>query len=228
MGDLRNRHLVSHADCLIISVDYRLGPETPHPGPVEDCYAALKWLYANAEPLGVIRNRIAVGGESAGGGLSAALALLARDRGEVPVIFQMLAAPLLDDRTCIRKDTHPYAGEFIWTAETNYLGWKALLGCEPGSPGVSPYAAAARAENLAGLPPTFISVGALDLLFEENLEYARRLARAGVPVELHVYPGALHGFELVADSHLAKEALRTNLTALRRALHPGVALSCFP
>jgi acetyl esterase/lipase len=204
---------------LVVSVDYRLAPETPHPGPVEDCYAALKWLLANAESLGVDRNRLAIGGESAGGGLSAALALLARDRGEVPLTFQMLSAPVLDDRTCLRRDPHPYAGEFIWTHETNYLGWKALLGCEPGSQSVSPYASAARAENLAGLPPAFISVGALDLLLEEDLEYARRLARAGVPVELHVYPGGLHGFELVADSHLAKEVLRTSLTALKRALH---------
>lgn len=219
MSDARNRHIVSHVGCIVVAVAYRLAPETPHPGPIEDCYAALKWLHENAEQLGVDRNRIALGGESAGGGLSAALALLARDRSEVPVVFQMLSAPVLDDRTCIRIDPHPYAGEFVWTHKTNYLGWKALLGCEPGSRGVSPYASAARAEDLSGLPPAFISVGALDLLLEEDLEYARRLTRARVPMELHVYPGGLHGFELVADSHLAQEASRTSLLALRRALH---------
>ena len=209
--DLAVKSIVSTVGCAAVSVDYRLAPETPHPGPVEDCYAALKWLYTHAGELGVDSARIAIGGASAGGGLTAALALLTRDRGEVPLIFQLLIYPMLDDRTAsdaALAEPHPYTGEFIWTAASNHFGWKALLGQEPGGPTVSPYAAAARAEHLEGLPPTFISVGALDLFLEEDLEYARRLMRAGVPTELHVYPGAFHGFDMVADAKVSQAFLR--------------------
>ena len=211
------RSLVSTLGCVVVSVDYRLAPETPHPGPVEDCYAALTWLYTHAEELGVDTARIAISGASAGGGLAAALALLARDRGEVPIAFQLLIFPMLDDRTVTSTDPHPYTGEYIWTSEANRFGWTALLGQEPGGPAVSPYAAAARAEHLEGLPPTFIGVGALDLFLEEDLEYARRLMRAGVPTELHVYPGAFHGFNLVADAKVTQAFHRDQLDALARA-----------
>ncbi len=216
--DLGVKGIVSALGCAAVSVDYRLAPETPHPGPVEDCYAALKWLYNNAGELGVDTKRIAIGGGSAGGGLAAALGLLTRDRGEVPLAFQLLIYPMLDDRTVTTTDPHPYTGEFIWTAEANRFGWKSLLGQEPGGPDVSSYASAARAENLEGLPPTFISVGALDLFLEEDMEYARRLIRAGVPTELHVYPGAFHGYNLVADAQVSQTALRDELSALKRAL----------
>jgi acetyl esterase/lipase len=215
--DLGVKGIISAVGCAAISVDYRLAPETPHPGPVEDCYAALKWLYTRAGELGVDPTRIAIGGGSAGGGLAAALGLLTRDRGEVPLVYQLLIYPMLDDRTVTAADPHPYTGEFIWTPEDNRFGWKSLLGQEPGGPGVSPYAAAARAENLAGLPPTFISVGALDLFLEEGMEYTRRLIRAGVPTELHVYPGALHGYNLVADAQVSQVAARGQLAALKRA-----------
>lgn len=215
--DLGVKGIVSAVGCAAVSVDYRLAPETPHPGPVEDCYAALKWLYTHAGELGVDPTRIAIGGGSAGGGLAAALGLLTRDRGEVPLVFQLLIYPMLDDRTVTTADPHPYTGEFIWTAEANRFGWRSLLGQEPGGPDVSPYAAAARAESLAGLPPTFISVGALDLFLEEDLEYARRLMRAGVPTELHVYPGAYHGFNLTADAQVSQAAARDELAALKRA-----------
>jgi acetyl esterase/lipase len=216
--DLGVKGIVSALGCAAVSVDYRLAPETPHPGPVEDCYAALKWLYNNAGELGIDTKRIAIGGGSAGGGLAAALGLLTRDRGEVPLAFQLLIYPMLDDRTVTTTDPHPYTGEFIWTADANRFGWKSLLGQEPGGPGVSPYASAARAEQLEGLPPTFISVGALDLFLEEDMEYARRLIRAGVPTELHVYPGAFHGYNLVADAQVSQTALRDELSALKRAL----------
>jgi triacylglycerol lipase len=218
MSNAGNATTALAARCVIVSVDYRLAPETVHPGPLEDCYAALAWLHANAAALGVDPARIAVAGESAGGGLAAALALLARDRGEVPLIFQRLTYPMIDDRTCLR-DPHPHVGEFVWTPDSNRFGWRALLGQEPGGEGVSPYAAAARAENLAGLPPAYISVGALDLFLEEDVDYARRLTRAGVPVELHIYPGAFHGFELAPDTRLARIAERDRLEALKRALH---------
>lgn len=206
--------------CAVVSVDYRLAPETPHPGPVEDCYAALKWLHAHARELEVDPTRLAIGGGSAGGGLAAALGLLTRDRGEIPLAFQMLVYPMLDDRTGSTANPHPYTGEFIWTPELNRFGWASLLGRDPGGDDVSPYAAAARANNLAGLPPTYISVGSLDLFLEEDLEYARRLIRAGVPTELHVYPGAYHGYDLVPDAWMSQAEARNTQDALRRALHP--------
>jgi triacylglycerol lipase len=207
----------------IVSVDYRLAPETPHPGPVEDCYAGLKWAFDHADDLGIDTSRIAVTGESAGGGLAAALCLLARDRGEVPVCFQRLIYPMLDDRTCTLDDPHPYTGLFVWSPGSNRFGWTSLLGGEPGKEGVSPYAAAARAEDLSGLPPTYIDVGMLDLFMEENLEYARRLSRAGVSVEFHAFPGAYHGFNYQAileaqNVRVVTAQERISRDALRRAL----------
>ena len=215
--DVMSKSIVSAIGCAVVAVDYRLAPETPHPGPVEDCYAALKWLFTHADELGIDPNRLAVGGSSAGGGLAAALALLARDREEVPLVFQFLLAPMLDDRTCTMAKPHPYTGEFIWTPETNCFGWTSLLGREPGGPDVSPYAAAARAEHLEGLPATFINVGALDLFVEEDMEYARRLMRAGVPTELHIYPGAYHGFRMIADAQVTQVAQRDQFAALKHA-----------
>ncbi len=205
--------------CAVVSVDYRLAPATPHPGPVEDCYAALKWLHAQALELEIDPTRLAIGGGSAGAGLAAALGLLTRDRGEIPLRFQMLLSPMLDDRTGSTADPHPYTGEFMWTPENNRFGWTSLLGREPGGEDVSSYAAAARAENLAGLPPAYISVGALDLFVEEDIEYARRLIRAGVPTELHVYPGAFHDYNFSPDAWMSQADARNVQDALRRALH---------
>jgi len=219
----RNRYFAQSIQCLVVSVDYRLPPETPFPGPVEDCYDALCWLHNNATQLDVDANRIAIGGQSAGGGLAAALGLLSRDRGEVPVAFQLLIYPMLDDRTGAQTevDPHLFAGEFGWTRDNNRFGWKSMLGVEPGGAEVSPYASPARAGSLSDLPPTFIGVGALDLFVEENILYANRLIRAGVPTELHVYPGAVHGFDLFEGTHNQLEFERTYHEALRRALHPA-------
>ncbi|MDB6107766.1 MAG: alpha/beta hydrolase [Gammaproteobacteria bacterium] len=217
LNDSGNRRLASELRCAVVSVDYRLAPETPFPGPVEDCYAALVWLHAQAASLGVDPARIAIGGESAGAGLAASLGLLARDRGKAPVAFQMLIYPMLDDRTGTTSDPHPYTGEFIWTAESNHFGWASLLGGAPGGGDVSRYAAPARAENLAGLPPTFIAVGALDLFLEEDLDFARRLTRVGVPTELHVYPGAYHAPDMAPEARVAKALRRDVLEAMRRA-----------
>ncbi|GGR26746.1 alpha/beta hydrolase [Deinococcus ruber] len=216
--DLLVRDFVSKVGCMAVSVDYRLAPETPFPGPVEDCYAALTWMHAHAEELGLDAGRIAIGGASAGGGLAAGLGLLARDRGEVPLAFQLLIYPMLDDRTVTHPDPHPHVGEFVWTRESNQFGWQSLLGHEPGLDAVSPYAAAARAEHLAGLPPTYINVGTLDLFLEEDLEYARRLMRAGVPTELHVYPGAYHGFNRFKSASVTQSFDRDMIAALRRGL----------
>lgn len=219
MMDASNREWTADLGCVFVSVDYRLAPETRFPGAVEDCYAALAWMHGNAGTLGIDKARIGVKGESAGGGLAAGLALLARDRGELPLAFQHLTYPMIDDRTCVHPDPHPFTGEYVWTPKGNLFGWTALLGVAPGSEGVSPYAAAARAEDLAKLPPTYIAVGALDLFLEEDLDYARRLMRAGVPVELHVYPGAFHGFDAAATSRVALSSTRDASEALRRALH---------
>ena len=206
--------------CAIYSVDYRLAPETPFPGAIEDCYAVLKWLTENAEQLGIHRSRIAVSGESAGAGLAASLALLVRNRAELSLCFQHLVSPMLDDRTAVEMKTSPFAGEFAWTREDNAFGWSSLLGNDVGKADTSPYAAAARAEDLSHLPPAFISVAALDLLMDEELEYARRLVNSGVPVELHLYPGTYHGFSSACPrARISVAAERDSQEALKRAFH---------
>ena len=212
------------ANCLVVSVDYRLAPETRFPGAIEDCHAALLWLHEQADALGVDRTRIAVGGESAGATLAAALALMARDRGSVPLVLQLLIYPALTDRLSTQPEENPYAGEYVWTRDNHRYAWTALLGHEPDGRPVSPYAAPARAENLSGLPPAFISVGALDLFVDEDIAYATRLLHAGVATELHVYPGAVHAFELIREARVTQAALRDRIAALRRALHqPSIA-----
>lgn len=205
-------------DAVVVAPAYRLAPETAFPGNVEDAYAALAWLYKNAGQLGVDTSKIAVAGESAGGGLAASLALLVRDRKEYSFCFQYLIFPMLDDRTTIRADLSSMFGEYIWDREKNRFGWAALLGQAPGGHDVSPYAAAARADDLSGLPPAFISTGAMDLFTEEDLEYARRLMAAGVPVEMHVYPGAPHGFMWVPTARVTKQFARDAREALARGI----------
>ncbi len=218
MADVANRRLVSELGCAIFSVDYRLAPETRFPGSLEDCYSVLLWLATNAKRLGVSVSCLGVKGESAGGGLAAALALLTRDRSGPRLAFQHLIYPMLDDRTGTDLDPNPYTGDFVWTRQQNDFGWSSLLGKQPGSPGVPAYAAAARGENLTGLPPTFIGVGSLDLFLDENLAYAGRLSRAGVEVELHVYPGAIHRFYEAPDARVAQAAERDSRNALQRAM----------
>ena len=215
--DLKLKSIAANVGCAVLSVDYRLAPETPYPGQVEDCYAALRWVYMHADELGVDRTRIAIGGASAGAGLTAALGLLTRDRAEVPLVFQLLLYPMLDDRAVTATDPNSYTGEYIWTADSNRFGWTALLGQQPGGPDTSPYASAARADHLEGLPPTFIGVGSIDLVLEEDLEYARRLMRAGVLTELHVYPGAYHAFDIAKDAKVTQSFIRNQLEALKRA-----------
>lgn len=219
INDARNRWIAGDLRCVVVSVDYRRPPETPFPGPLEDCYAALLWLHARADELGIDRTRIAIKGESAGGGLAAALALLARDRGHVPIAFQHLTYPMLDDRTGAAIGPTPVlgTGEFVWTASNNRFGWHAMLGREPGAGDVSPLCAPARAENLVGLPSTFLQVGSLDLFVGEDLAFATRLVRAGVPTELHVYPGTFHGADLIPGTRVEAAFARNAHEALRRA-----------
>lgn len=211
------RPLIADLQCVMVSVEYRLAPETNFPGPIEDCYAGLAWTIANADTLGIDPARLGVMGQSAGGGYAAALALMVRDRGEHTLAFQHLIYPMLDDRTCTAPP-HPYAGEFVWTAQSNRFGWSALLGHAPGGDDVSPYAAPARATDLGNLPPAYIATGALDLFVDEDIAYATRLIRAGVPVELHVYPGGYHAFDIFADGPVSQQARRDSHEALRRAL----------
>ena len=219
MKDVENRVFASELKCAIYSVDHRLAPETPHPGPVEDIYSVFVWLHANAARLGLDPDCIGIKGESGGGGFAAGAAVYARDRAGPKFAFQHLIYPMIDDRMAVRKDLHPLVGEFIWTQDHNYFGWRSLLGQEPGSDGVSPHAAAARVVDVAGLPPTYISVGGLDLFLEENLVYADRLSRAGVPVEFHMYPRAFHGFYRATNARVTKQAEHDTREALRRFLH---------
>ncbi|MDJ0042287.1 MULTISPECIES: alpha/beta hydrolase [Pantoea] len=193
-------------NCVVVSVDYRLSPETVFPGSLEDCYVVLNWMVRQADMLGIDPAHIGLMGDSAGAGLAASLALLARDRDGPKLAFQNLMFPMLDDRTVTETHPNPVTGEFAWTREYNRIGWTALLGEEPGSETISPYAAPARASNLAGLPPVWIGVGTLDLFLDENLDYAQRLIRAGVAVELHVWPGAFHGFHASDTAAVSRQA----------------------
>jgi acetyl esterase/lipase len=189
----------------MLGVEYRLAPEHPHPTPVEDCFAALSWLAGTAPDLSVDPQRIAVMGDSAGGGLAAAVALLARDRG-LPLARQILIYPMLDDRNTVPDAAlAPFVG---WTYENNLTGWCALLGAARGGAHVPPTAAPARATDLRNLAPAYMEVGELDIFRDEDIEYARRLAASGVSVELHVHAGVPHGFERLAPTvDVARRAL---------------------
>ncbi len=199
-----------------VSVEYRLAPETSYPGPIEDCYAGLKWTYDNADSIGVDRDRIGIAGGSAGGGLCAALALLARDRGEVPLRFQLLDCPMIDDRQITPSSR--LDDLLIWSRESNAFGWRSYLGELYGTDDVPIYAAAARADDLSGLPPALVTVGGADGFRDEDITYAMRLAQAGVPTELHVYPGAPHGVALFTGTSVARQYARDRDDWLRRQI----------
>lgn len=199
--------LAAQLQAVVVSVDYRLAPEAQGTQLAEDCYAALLWLWREHQQLGVDANRIAVVGMSAGGGLAAATALMARDRGQVPVCLQALVYPMLDDRTAAAAAPHPYTGEFLWTHQNNHFGWTSILGHQPGCAEAPPYVVPARASDLSELAPAFIAVGALDLFLQENLSYAQRLIHAGIPTELHVYPGGYHAFDAVPEARISRQLL---------------------
>lgn len=216
-NDVYCKTLVRELDCVVAAVEYRLAPEHPYPAPMDDCYAGLKWLAANAAKLVVDPKRIAIAGHSAGGGLAAGLALLARDRQEVTIAYQVLVYPMIDD-TNVKSAKAAKNDYYVWSRANNLAGWKAYLAKKFGQASVPIYAAPSRAKNMAGLPPTFICTGDMDLFLLEDLDYARKLAAAGVPLDLHVYPGAFHGFDSLApDSTLAKRANADIVRALRRA-----------
>ena len=199
-----------------VSVEYRLAPETPYPGPLDDCYAGLRWTYDNAAELGIDPDKIGITGVSAGGGLCAALALLARDRGEVPVQFQLLDCPMIDDRQI--TPSSQLDDLLIWNKASNAFGWQSYLGDLYGSDDVPYTAAAARADDLSGLPDAYICVGGADGFRDENIIYAMRLYGAGVPTELHVYPGAPHGVGLFPQTQIAQRYATHREHWLRRQL----------
>ncbi len=202
----------------VVSVEYRLAPETPHPGPVEDCYAGLAWTAAHADEFGIDPDRIVVAGASAGGGLAAAVALLARDRGGPALAAQMLMCPMLDDRNDT-PSAWQMAGLGVWDRASNEVGWTALLGAARGGPDVSPYAAPARATDLSGLPPAFIDVGSAETFRDEAVTYASRIWQAGGVAELHVWPGGFHGFGMmVPQAAISRESAAAQRNWLRRVL----------
>jgi acetyl esterase/lipase len=203
--------------CLVVSVEYRLAPEHRFPAPLDDCYGALTWLAAHAVELGVDPNRIAVGGQSAGGGLAAGTALLARDSGGPALCFQVLVYPMLDHRNTT-PSSHAIVDTRAWCRSANLIAWDAYLGEVPE---VSPYASPAVAADLAGLPPAYVNVGTFDLFLDENIAYARSLLAAGVPTELHVYPGAFHASPtFVPGAALSRRWRSDERVALEAVLHP--------
>src|SRR5271155_2508723 len=217
--------IATDCHCVVVSVDYRLAPQTRYPGALEDNYAALKWVHAHAEELGIDRSKIAVGGESAGGGHAASLAIHARDRNEVPIVFQLLIYPQLDDRTGSSHPAPPAIGHFMWTASANRFAWSSLLGVPAGSSKVPVAAVPARVASVASLPPAWIGVGSIDLFAEEDMEYARRLVHAGVATKLLVVRGAFHGFDLlVPDAEASKQFSASWKSALRKAFATGKAV----
>lgn len=222
-GNLETEHalnvrLARELGVVVVSVDYRLAPETPFPGPLEDVYAGLVWTADHAGELGIDAQRIAIQGTSAGGGLCAALALLARDRGGPHIVFQFLSVPELDDRLA-----SPSMIEFtdtpLWSRPQAVISWDCYLGPDrDGSDDVSIYAAPARATDLTGLPPAYVSVMHFDPLRDEGIAYALALLAAGVSVELHLFPGTFHGSALIQHAAISQREQAETTAVLRQAL----------
>jgi acetyl esterase/lipase len=201
---------------VVVSVDYRLAPEHPHPAPVEDCYAGLLWTAENAAALGVDADRLAIAGVSAGGGLAAATAIVARDRGGPRLKAQMLICPMLDDRNA-SVSSRQYLNSGNWNGRNNEVGWTALLGDRRGGPDVPPAAAPARLDDFHGLPPAFIDAGSAEVFRDEVVQYASALWAAGVQAELHIWAGGCHGFFSVApDAPLSAQSLAAQKGWLER------------
>lgn len=205
----------------VVSVEYRLAPDHPYPAAIEDSYAALKWVQAHACSLGMDSDRIAVGGESAGGGLAASLAQMALDRGEIQLVFQLLVYPMLDDRSALRSGS-PHANLLTWTPKDNRFGWESYLRQSVDLEDVPPYSVPARRENLAGLPPAWIGVGTVDLFYDEDRAYADRLKGCGVDCEFVVVEGAFHGFDVFDDRVAPVQDFRNaQVAALKAHLSDG-------
>lgn len=207
---------VEQNDAVVVAVEYRLAPENPDPAPVSDCYAGLLWTAANAAELGIDLERLLICGASAGGGLSAGVALMARDKKGPKLVGQLLCYPMLDDRND-SLSSQQYVDEGVWSRGSNAFGWKQLLGDRAGKEGVSIYAAPARATDLSGLPNTFIDVGSAEVFRDEDIAYASRLWAVGVQAELHVWPGGYHAAENMAPgTDYSKKVKATRLAWMKR------------
>ncbi|GGG28728.1 hypothetical protein GCM10007304_48230 [Rhodococcoides trifolii] len=203
---------------VVASLEYRVAPEHPDPTPVNDCYTGLCWAAKNSDLLEIDADRILVSGISAGGGLAAGIALIARDRGFPHLTHQILCCPMLDDRFITHSSRMVARESAVWTSYSNEFGWSALLGDRRGGSEVSEYAAPARSENLADLPRTYIDVSSVEVFRDEDLEYAQRLSQAGVSVDFHLWGGGFHGYEMVANAALTQAAGATRHEFFLRAL----------
>lgn len=213
------QQLSNNLNAIVVNVEYRLAPENPYPAGLNDCYDGIRWVFRNADQLNIDRSRIGIMGESAGGGLAAAVTLLARDRGELEILFQSLIAPMIDDKSDTLS-AREFSGIWpSWNLELAQLGWKAVLGEFSDSRSVPEYAAPFRAENLEGLPPTYVEVTELENFRDEDIEYGLRMMRSGVPVELHVYPGAFHcWYENLPNAELTIRAISNRMAWMRKQL----------
>jgi acetyl esterase/lipase len=220
LDDLVCTQYVRELGITVVSVDYRFAPKHPFPVGLEDAYSVLQWLAPQSQLLGIDPKRIAIGGESAGGGLAAALVQLAVDRREIKPVFQLLVYPMLDDRTVLRTEIDDSSSP-AWSQKSNRFGWESYLGRECGEETLPEYAVPARRGDLSGLPPAWIGVGTLDVFQDEDAAYARRLQEGGVACELIIVPGAFHGFD-VFDAKLVvvREFRRSQISALKRYLFP--------
>ena len=211
-------------DCTVFSVDYRLAPEHAYPAALDDCFDCLLWLQKHANQLKIDPARIAIGGASAGAGLTAALALRARDEGTQQVLFQLLIYPMLDHRHRT-PSSRAIQDPNLWNEQTNRLAWALYLGALTDHDEIPLYASASLAADLTNLPPAFVCVGDLDIFLDEDIDYAQRLLQAGVPTELHVYPGAIHGFDMLAPDAAISQRLRTDVNnALQKAFDVAVSI----
>lgn len=209
---------ITELGAVVVTVEYRLAPEYPDPFPVEDCYAGLVWTADHADELGLDLGRLLIAGASAGGGLAAGTALLARDRGGPPLVGQLLIYPMLDDRDAT-VSTAQIDGVGVWDRTSNVTGWSALLGDRKGTDDVSIYAAPARATDLSGLPPTYLDCATAEVFRDEDVAYATALWHAGVQAELHVWPGGFHAFDLMApETPMARAMTATRDAWVARVL----------
>ncbi|MEH6591817.1 MAG: alpha/beta hydrolase [Halioglobus sp.] len=219
--DERARIIADHCNCTVFSVDYRLAPEHPFPAGPNDCYSTLAWIMNEAETLGIDKNRVAIGGASAGSGMAAGVALMNRDRDNFPLQLQLLLYPMIDNLHATdsgKIENHP-----VWNLSTSFNAWEMYLDGAPGEQ-ASPYAAAARATDLSGLPPAYMCVGSEDLFRDENIDYAQRLLAAGVPCEFSIFPGLYHGADSFAPAARVSRRLNQGfLHALDHALNPQTA-----
>jgi acetyl esterase/lipase len=211
------RRFIEESNCVVVAPDYRLSIEAPYPAALEDSYEALLWMKNHAKELRICDNQLMVGGDSAGGGLTAALTLYARDKGEVNIAFQMPLYPMLDDRMTTESAKDNNAP--VWNSKSNFNGWKLYLGGLFGTPNVPYYAAAARAEDYSNLPPTATFVGDLEPFRDETVQYVSNLRKAGVPVEFEIYKGCYHGFDqMCPKAEVSKKALDLIVNSFKYAV----------